>query len=1402
MKRGNRIVRVDGSFPAIVRRVVAGALLLLAIASPCAAQDKPVATPLKKSVEETGPVSAAALRRKQEVQQKARTMTRELVSGVLEIQLQQLEENGLTEMPLYQEIAAMRKNLSTLVDKEMEEVVTVLVRAQTAPDAERETSYKEARQMVRVIVTRLSIERQNLLRRLRIAELVAQVRRLIQTETKVLKQVKDLIEQPAARQEKLALVAIEDQRDFRELFLALLDTLSHVSKWDGPAGTGAVAGLRVLAAAKTGTEVERASETLEGTRYVEATEHQANVIKGLKLLLEQLEKAQGELSGDREEAAGLVREIAKKQAEVRRETQQADLTQAEPLIEKQAEIRKELGQLEQALAEIPASADLIEQAKEAAYDATGQLFEQDRAAALDEQAQVLGALAELEARLNDTAPQATSDKTAAELAKLVSDLEKAKAELAEVAKKQDQADAKAEQKPAEAAAEEKAVAEAVAKVDDNKALPEAVVGRLEQAEQAAQSAAEALANAAADANASAKEMAAEKTDMASEAVERAQAEIAATLDDAKRQAAAVEIGELARAAEALERAAAAERELAKTADEAAADKQGLTPEASRELAAEQAEIAKVAEKVAEGTKETAPQGQAPLQAAKEQGAIAAKMLEEAAKGGDNSTPEQAAQVAKTANETAKQLADAAKALREEIGATAKALIAESDQQLAKIDATQDKADAAAQTAEGSLANQLAQVEAAQAKVAEARAEQERAAGRPEAARAMELAKAVRNAAREQDSADAARDDLTDGSAPSPLEAATAQQQAADATKSAEAAVKNSEGKPEAGTEELSQALNEAAALQAEAAKALVDGKAQKATEAAAKADAALDKAADLAEARAQELAKQTPAGKPDAKAQAKVTDLAEMAQQLAQQAGTDAAAPLAEAAGESGQAEKALDNTQADPGQMEAGKALQAETAADLARASEKLEQAREALAAQARQQLAEVARQADAVAEMAADVDPGANAATRDAEDVAADSAGMPEGEPADAARAQQAAQAQLARAQANLAAREQRVRRDKAIAQALAELAKSQQQAADEIAAQRAALEQLADANPMPADQPANDPADPGTPEKTPAEPARPAPSKEQRSAAEKLARATAQFAQAQDATGQGAEQVSGQEEVANMPLREALELASGLTPESFEALPMEAGDQPAGEAPAGEAPVGDQPAGDQPAGDQPAGSTPPTGNAPPKPSDLGQGFVPNSPKTTAQMMAGKEALQQLEQALGQPLSELLAQQDGLGEGQDPLAQADQPAPAGDMPPQPGQTPPGTPPPGQNPPANTPQQGMPTDAPTNPQDTPESNNPADKASDKPTKDGKPKTNPGVRDGALTKDESKETKAKENATANSAHKGDAEARKLADESWFAKLPQELRQAMRARAQRRAPKGYEERLERYFQSAD
>jgi hypothetical protein len=52
------------------------------------------------------------------------------------------------------------------------------------------------------------------------------------------------------------------------------------------------------------------------------------------------------------------------------------------------------------------------------------------------------------------------------------------------------------------------------------------------------------------------------------------------------------------------------------------------------------------------------------------------------------------------------------------------------------------------------------------------------------------------------------------------------------------------------------------------------------------------------------------------------------------------------------------------------------------------------------------------------------------------------------------------------------------------------------------------------------------------------------------------------------------------------------------------------------------------------------------------------------------------------------------------------------------------------------------------------------------------------------------------------AHQAEADAKKFKEEPWVAKLPPELRKAMRAKSQRRAPRGYEERLQRYFENVD
>ena len=351
------------------------------------------------------------------------------------------------------------------------------------------------------------------------------------------------------------------------------------------------------------------------------------------------------------------------------------------------------------------------------------------------------------------------------------------------------------------------------------------------------------------------------------------------------------------------------------------------------------------------------------------------------------------------------------------------------------------------------------------------------------------------------------------------------------------------------------------------------------------------------------------------------------------------------------------------------------------------------------------------------------------------------------DAAKA--TAEAALEHAAADLAAKEQEVKRDQAIAESIATLATEQQGAAEAIAQQAGNLEQMAADNQ-------------GMP-----------PTAAQQSAAQKLNEAQAQFADAQQATGQGAVELSGQTEVANQPLRDALELASQLPElgpmgemlaDAGQPLPADGQPLPADGQPAEGQPAEGQPAGEgqpMPADGQATGKPQGPPGPPKNPAGLGTGFVPQSPQLTAQMMAGAQAQLAAQQAMAQ------APPQGQPTGQ---------------PAQPGQ-------PSQPAPTQA-QEGQPTPAqPSN-------------SSQLAKKDGQATTNQKVKDGPVQK-QPEATDAGDSKSSKGREKEESVlARQLKDEAWFAKLPPELRKSIRAGAGQKPPRAYEDRLKKYFESVD
>jgi hypothetical protein len=565
-----------------------------------------------------------------------------------------------------------------------------------------------------------------------------------------------------------------------------------------------------------------------------------------------------------------------------------------------------------------------------------------------------------------------------------------------------------------------------------------------------------------------------------------------------------------------------------------------------------------------------------------------------------------------------------------------------------------------------------------------------------------------------------------------LDAVTMQQQAADETEKllAEAEARPAaKGADAAGkSDPLVEQLKVAKRSAQEAARQALAGKPAEAMQARADAVEALRQAAAAAKAEQAEAAKKPPTGKTDPAAQQRATAAIAEAKKNAMAHAPLSTTPLDKAEKDSMAAEQAGLAANADE-----TKAKQEAVAQKLDEAKKALDDAAARLAAQGAEQMQKQAEATGKLAEQAAALDPDALAALREAEQAAQGVAmAEPKPMPAEAAAARKEAAQSMQRASASLAAREQTVRRDQQLGQAMLASLAEQAQAAQEIAAQRGALAQAA-ARMQPQTPPQGTPPQAATPAQTEARAAAEA-------AARKLDEAMESFSQNAQVTGQAAQEVSGQNEIANPALAMALDKASGLP---IPAMPGEMA-QP-GAAQSSQAPSA-QP--QSPQGNGAAAPPPPTSNAAGmQPSQMGKGFTPNSAETTAQMMAGSQAMKQMTQ----------------------LAQ-------GETPPKPGSAPGQMPNVAAAPQAQAGQPGQSTQASNSPQE--QQNRPSQNARES----GQPFVN--------------------NAAKNATDASLTARMPAADEPWMAKLPAELRNAIRAEAQRPAPRGYEERLRNYFKNID
>jgi hypothetical protein len=1280
-----------------------------------------------------------ALQRKQEDQQRARALTRDLLGGVLDVQLRQLEENGLSDQEIYRDIKLMRRNLNHLVETEMSKVVELLSEARRLPAEKREATFVEARQQIRTVVRQLAIERQNLLKRLKIAELAEQVRRLIRQQSVVQTATKGLSTETQIRQETLTLKTIEDQRDVKELFLHLVDTMVDMKSWSGLLAVTAADGLRILKASEVGKHFDAAGRQLQALKYPVAYDEQELVIKGLKELLKVIERTQGTLNSEHMASIDRIRILTERQKQLREETK--SLTDHQPpsaeMVERQSDLQKEIDKLTEVVRDNSKADSHIQQAASAALDAATNLLDGKLEQATADQGRVLGNLAALELALKE-GKQQSRDKSANELANVVKALQVAKSMLTEAQIQQDSAELKAETNAQSAATETKQVAEIVQRAMDKLELPAAVVSALTETSHAASEATKNLESAAAEKATAVEEKTLKKE---GDALDRAMATVEVALADARRQESAVKIGELARAAEVLERAAAEERAIAQETASLALDDSAAsaeTLEQAKDLANRQQDVKAIAEKAAEALAETAPIAARDATEGATKSMESGNKLQAVADKKSVDLKEAVTSAVSSATEASQKLAEAAKEIRKEIVATARDLASRTSAQaegLADARAAVEKAidDLPSQ-------NKVTQLEAANARLANAMQEQAKAAGKPEAALIMELMKQISNALDTQDSASAAATAAESGLG-SELKATTRQEEvvekssaaATTAAKRLQAQHAKSQGKHDA----LAQALNEAQHAAAQAAKQTLDGDQPAAKASRQTAETALKQALNLAEAEANTVMNASPSAPLDRQSQTNAAGATKEAEMMATVASTEAGADINPASVATNAAEQTLTS------HPEKAPADQATAVEELQKAEKKLAAAIQKAAADQGKALVQRAKENAMLAERIASIDSAAADAI-DAAATAALAGSEAQESPRQMAEAANTAELALEQAAADLGAKEQEIRRDQAIAESVANLAQGQQSAADMIAKQAAQLETMGAAD---------------------------APSDAEQEAAQRLSDAQQQFADSQRATGQGAVELSGQTEVANPPLREALELASklpaidlpsGMLQEAMlpdgtltpadgqlaaDGQPVSADDPPAAEGHSSETQA-----------DSKTPGQPHQGNSATKnPANLGTGFVPNSPQLTAEMMAGSKAQLAAQKALGQQLPHAQQSKDTkLPTAQD--ADLDQ------------------------------GKAIASEQATSSQLT--------------KKEGSETTNQKVKDGGIEKRPEGTDAMAKSSNKDREREENVSARQLKEEAWFAKLPAELRKSIRAGAGQKPPRAYEERLKNYFQSVD
>ena len=523
-------------------------------------------------------------------QQAARTLATQMLTELIDRQLQQLVENRLADSPLHADVASMRRRIATLVDIEMSGVMVLLEQAGEATGEKRAKVLVSAHQKMRLVLRQLLAERERIQMRRRRGQLIAPIKAVIAHQHRT-REATLLLD---AGSEQRQLNTIAAQQNIVLLQTHLVRLLARASEWPGPIGASATQAHQAQSTSRAGPEAALAVDALKNSNFTQAAQSQQRVLDGWEAILRQFRKSSDPLAVRRDPLPKL-KKILRQQQAFQKAMQTEPLTDATAAahVQTQRQLSQQIEQARSAMRDNPRTKSLLDRATDASEQATEQLFSLNRRQALDQQGRVIGALDALVRQLQADKSAVGGSRSAASYETQAKGLAEAGKKLSSALVAQKQATASADAKPGQAVEKERQVAKVARGVAAEPALSEALKTRVKQAASSAATAQASLSKKAPDRVA--------KTKQAEKQLRKAIGEVARAARDAKRNALAMKVGELNRAAETLERTAAASRnpgapesaeeskQRAKVADAIALDVARAVPETAKTVQAKLAE---------------------------------------------------------------------------------------------------------------------------------------------------------------------------------------------------------------------------------------------------------------------------------------------------------------------------------------------------------------------------------------------------------------------------------------------------------------------------------------------------------------------------------------------------------------------------------------------------------------------------------------------------------------------------------------------------------------------------------------------------------------------------------------------------------------------------------------------